>query len=120
MAPGARRADCELRSCPIEAWGRTHLYPSLLTNFEAHFALINRAQRDALRDNARERTTKVLNRLRRGFLKDHPKTASHRDVEALLEDIEVQLVDASLEAETLRAGLRRIRHDFKINEHHWR
>lgn len=86
----------------------------VLDNFEALFLRINKAQRDALRQNARERTTKTLNRLRRAFLKDHPTSATRRDLEAFVEDVEAQLVDSTPEAETLRADLRRIRYDFNV------
>lgn len=85
-----------------------------LNNFEVLFRRINKAQRDALRKNNRERTTKVLNRLRSNFVKDHPKGASRRDVEAFLEDVVAQLVETSPEAETVRDAVRSIRADFTI------
>nr|WP_275585554.1 AAA family ATPase [Blastococcus saxobsidens] len=88
----------------------------VLGNFEVLFARIDRAQRDAMRRNDRERTSKTVNRLRKNFLKDHPKTASKRDVAALLEDIDEKVPTAGIEAETLRAAIRRIRSEHNLRE----
>jgi predicted ATPase len=100
----------------IEHEADPNLRDETISNFEALFRTINKAQRAALRANARERTTKTLNRFRHAFLKDHPAAASRRDVERLLEDIEAQLVDTSHEAEAIRTNVRLIRADFKVTE----
>lgn len=87
-----------------------------LANFHILFREINKRQRSALRDNARERITKTLNRLRHSFLRDHPTTARRREVDAFLEDVEAQLIDTSPEAELIRKTVREIRNDFKLEE----
>jgi predicted ATPase len=90
------------------------LRDQILNNFQVLFRRINKAQRDALRKNNRERTTKTLNRLRGNFVKDYPKGATRRDVESFLEDVLAQLVDTSPEAETVRDAVRAIRVDYNI------
>jgi predicted ATPase len=100
----------------IEDDSNQSLRDQTLQNFEVLFARIDKAQRDALRDYNRERTTKILNRLRKNFLKDHPKTATRREVEELLDNIVTQLFDSSPEAESVRDAVRRIRVDFALSE----
>lgn len=87
-----------------------------LDNFAVLFRRLDKAQRDAMRKNNRDRTSKILNRLRKNFIKDHPKTASRRDVEEFLDTVLAQLIDASPEAETVRDAVRRIRADFELHE----
>ena len=87
-----------------------------LNNFAALFRRLDKAQRDAMRKNNRDRTSKVLNRLRKNFIKDHPKTVTRRDVEEFLDTIIAQLIDTSPEAETVRDAVRHIRADFELHE----
>ncbi len=94
----------------------TELRDTTLANFSVLFRRLDKAKRDAMRKNNRDRTSKVLNRLRKNFIKDHPKTATRRDVEEFLDDILAQLIDTSPEAETLRDAVRRIRADFELHE----
>lgn len=96
--------------------GDERLRQKTLANFQVLFREINKAQRSALRDSTRERITKTLNRLRRSFLKDHPSGARRMEVQALLEEIEAQLVDTSIEAELIRKTIREIRSDFHLTE----
>lgn len=98
----------------VEDESNSKLCDVVLANFQVLFASIDKVQRDALRDNNRERTTKVLNRLRKNFLKDHPKSATRREVEELLDSILSQLLDTSPEAEGVRDSVRRIRHDHHL------
>lgn len=86
-----------------------------IANFGVLFERINAAQRDANRKNSRERTTKTLNRLRGAFLKDHPTSATRREVQSFLEDVEDQLVDAASETELIRAAIRIVRKDYDLN-----
>lgn len=86
-----------------------------LGNFEVLFRHINTAKRAAERKNARERTSKTMNRLRRNFLKDHPNGARRRDVQLLLEDIVAQLEETGAEAEKIRDDVRSLRTDFHIS-----
>ena len=85
-------------------------------NFEQLFTLINRAQRQAIRTNGRERVRRTLNRYKNAFLRDHPMSALRRDVDSLLEDIESQLTEVNDETEQVRAAIRMIRNDFKLSE----
>lgn len=87
-----------------------------LDNFAVLFRRLDKAQRDAMRKNNRDRTSKILNRLRKNFIKDHPKTVTRRDVEEFLDTILAQLIDTSPEAETVRDAVRHIRADFKLHE----
>lgn len=87
-----------------------------MANFEQLFALISKAQRQALRSNGRERVRRTLNRYKNAFLRDHPNSALRRDAESLLEDIESQLIEVNEETEYVRASIRMIRSDFKLAE----
>jgi AAA domain, putative AbiEii toxin, Type IV TA system len=98
----------------VEDEEHTDLREQTLGNFEVLFRRIDKAQRDALRENNRERISKVLNRLRKNFLKDHPKAATRRDTDELLDNVINQLLDTSPEAETVRDAVRRIRADFAL------
>lgn len=87
-----------------------------LDNFAVLFRRLDKAQRDAMRKNRRDRTSKILNRLRKNFIKDHPKAVTRRDVEEFLDTVLAQLVDTSPEAETVRDAVRRIRGEFELHE----
>jgi len=87
-----------------------------LDNFAVLFRRIDKAQRDAMRKNSRDRTSKILNRFRKNFVKDHPKAATRRDVEEFLDSVLAQLIETSPEAETVRDAVRRIRADFELYE----
>ncbi len=69
-----------------------------------------------MRKNTRDRSSKILNRLRKNFLKDHPKAVTRRDVEEFLDTVLAQLIDTSPEAETVRDAVRRVRADFELHE----
>ena len=69
-----------------------------------------------MRKNNRDRTSKILNRLRKNFIKDHPKAVTRRDVEEFLDTVLAQLIDTSPEAETVRDAVRRVRADFGLHE----
>ncbi len=86
-----------------------------LNNFAVLFRRLDKAQRDAMRKNSRDRTSKILNRLRKNFVKDHPRTATRRDVEEFLDTILAQLVDTTPESETVRDSVRRVRGDFQLH-----
>ncbi|GAA4726584.1 hypothetical protein GCM10025782_26230 [Pedococcus ginsenosidimutans] len=83
-------------------------------NFEQLFTRIDRAQRQAVRSNGRERVRRTLNRYKDSFLRDHPTSALRRDVEGLLEDIEHQLTEVTDETERVRKDMRLIRKDFDL------
>lgn len=87
-----------------------------LTNFQALFDRVNKAQRQALRANSREQVRRTLRRFIDAFLRDHPATTLRRDVEALLEDIEGQLTDVTDETEEVRSAIRLMRSDFHLAE----
>ena len=59
---------------------------------------------------------RTVSRFRSGFLRDHQKTASRREVNKLLEDIESQLTEVTDETESMRSAIRLIRADFKLTE----
>jgi len=100
----------------VEQEAGDELRSRTLDNFAVLFRRLDKAQRDAMRKNNRDRTSKVLNRLRKNFIKDHPKTATRRDVEEFLDTILAQLLDTSPEAETVRDAVRSIRADFGLHE----
>lgn len=83
-------------------------------NFEQLFTRIDKAQRQAVRSNGRERVRRTLNRYKDSFLRDHPTSALRRDVEGLLEDIEHQLTEITDETERVRKDMRLIRKDFDL------
>lgn len=85
-----------------------------IANFSTLFGEINLRQRAANRRNSRERFTSALKRLRSAFLADHPHNARKTEVQAFLEDVESQLSDTSDETESIRAVIRRIRHDHSL------
>lgn len=97
------RADEELT-------GRT------LANFQVLFDRVNKAQRQAVRSNNREQVRRTLRRFVDAFLRDHSATALRRDVEALLEDVEGQLIEVTDETEGVRSAIRLIRSDFHLAE----
>lgn len=78
------------------------------------FTRIDKAQRQAVRSNGRERVRRTLNRYKDAFLRDHPTSALRRDVEGLLEDIEHQLTEVTDETERVRKDMRLIRKDFDL------
>lgn len=100
----------------LERDATPELRAAVLKNFEQLFALVARAQRDAVRKNGRERMHRTVSRFRNGFLRDHEKTASRREVNKLLEDIESQLTEVTDETESMRSAIRLIRADFKLTE----
>ncbi|MCJ1703450.1 AAA family ATPase [Rathayibacter sp. VKM Ac-2926] len=83
-------------------------------NFEQLFTRIDKAQRQAVRSNGRERVRKTLTRHKDAFLRDHQASALRRDVEGLLEDIEHQLTEVTDETERVRKDMRLIRRDFDL------
>lgn len=87
-----------------------------LANFAVLFRRLDKAQRDAMRKNNRDRISKTLNRLRKNFVKDYPKAATRRQVEELLDGVLAQLLDTSPEAETVRDTVRLIRADFHLHD----
>lgn len=100
----------------LERDATPELRAAVLRNFEQLFALVARAQRDAVRKNGRERMHRTVSRFRSGFLRDHQKTASRREANKLLEDIENQLTEVTDETESMRSAIRLIRADFKLTE----
>lgn len=100
----------------VEHHATDELRNRTLVNFAVLFRRLDKAKRDAMRKNNRDRISKILNRLRKNFIKDHPKAATRRNVEEFLENILAQLLDTSPEAETVRDAVRRIRADFEIHE----
>ncbi len=87
-----------------------------VANFERLFTRIATAQRDAVRRNNRERVHRTVSRFRKAFLRDHSSSATRREANALLEEIESQLTEVTDETENMRALIRSIRKDFKLTE----
>ncbi|APH44088.1 hypothetical protein BMW26_03255 [Microbacterium sp. 1.5R] len=85
-----------------------------LANFDVLFSRVDQLQRDAVRQNDRDRLSKVINRLRRNFLRDHPHGATGRDVLDLFETIEYELPAAAPEAQDLRDSLKRLAVEYSI------
>lgn len=83
-------------------------------NFEQLFIRIDKAQRQAVRSNGRERVRRTLTRHKDAFLRDHRTSALRRDVEGLFEDIEHQLTEVTDETERVRKDMRLIRRDFDL------
>lgn len=87
-----------------------------LANMDVLFTELARLQREAMRENDRDRVSKVINRLRRNFLKNHPKTATGRDILELFETIEHELPPTTPEAESLRDSLRLLAAEHSLND----
>lgn len=85
-----------------------------VANFEQLFARIDKAQRQAVRSNSRERVRRTLTRHKDAFLRDHQTSALRRDAENLFEDIEHQLTEVTDETERVRWDMRLIRRDFDL------
>ncbi|WP_449279171.1 ATP-dependent nuclease [Leucobacter sp. GX0328] len=85
-----------------------------VANFEQLFARIDKAQRQAVRSNSRERVRRTLTRHKDAFLRDHQVSALRRDAESLFEDIEHQLTEVTDETERVRRDMRLIRRDFDL------
>lgn len=83
-------------------------------NFEHLFIRIDKAQRQAVRSNGRERVRRTLARHKDAFLRDHRASALRRDVVGLFEDIEHQLTEVTDETERVRKDMRLIRRDFDL------
>lgn len=90
------------------------LKDTTIANFEQLFILIEKAQRQAVRSNGRERVRKTLTRFKNAFLRDHQTSALRRDAESLFEDIENQLTEVTEETERVRRDIRLIRRDFNL------
>ncbi|GLX95528.1 AAA family ATPase [Herbidospora sp. NBRC 101105] len=84
-------------------------------NFKILFRELGRRQRQALREMATEKISAKIKRLKRGFVLDHPSSATHEQATLLLEDIEAGL-DNSVAAEDLKSHIRAIRRDFKLED----
>ena len=89
---------------------------TVFKNFETLFALVAKAQREAVRNNGRERVERTVTRFRKSFFRDHPTTSTRRDANALLEDIDAQLRETTDETESMKAEIRMIRRDFHLVE----
>ncbi|GAB2571325.1 ATP-dependent nuclease [Kribbella endophytica] len=100
----------------LEHKGDDDLRSRTLANFQVLFDRVNKAQRQAVRANSRERVRRTLRRFVDAFRRDHPASALNRDVEALLEDVEGQLTEVTDETEELRSAVRLIRSDFKLED----
>lgn len=90
------------------------LRSTTLGNFEKLFGLITTAQRGAIRKNERERTSRMVSRFRKAFVRDHPAASTRREVDNLLEDIEGQLTEVTDETEAMRSEIRLIRKDYSL------
>lgn len=86
-----------------------------LANFTELFRLLDRAQRAATRKKANDLTTRNLKDLRTRFERDHPTTATRRQVEDLLDNMLDQLQENNTEAEKVRDTIRGIRTEFKLD-----
>ncbi|WP_063008142.1 ATP-dependent nuclease [Nocardia kruczakiae] len=86
-----------------------------LANFTELFRLLDRAQRSATRKKANDLTTRNLKDLRTRFERDHPTTATRRQVEELLDNMLDQLRENNVQADKVRDTIRGIRVDFKLD-----
>jgi hypothetical protein len=86
----------------------------VIGNFEVLLSRINEAQRLAMRGDDHERTSGIVNRAKKNFWRNHPKSATKRDVQSLLEDLESKIPDSGFEAETMRAAIIKMRSDFNL------
>lgn len=86
----------------------------VIGNFEVLLSRINEAQRLAMRRNDHEQTSGIVNRAKKNFWRNHPKSATKRDAQSLLEDLENKIPDSGFEAETMRAAIIKMRSDFNL------
>lgn len=81
----------------------------LVDNFSALFDLISERQRLATRRNNKDKSTKIMKRLRSAFLSDNRYGAKKVDVQGFLENIEEHITDITEENEAIRDRIRKIR-----------
>jgi hypothetical protein len=79
------------------------------------FVAINGQRRAAERDNLRERVGSLVERLQRGFLRDHPNQATKDQALSCLENIQTTLDDSN-EADAVRLRLNTLKRDFRLEE----
>jgi putative AbiEii toxin of type IV toxin-antitoxin system len=84
-------------------------------NFRILFRELGRRQRQAMREITTEKTSAKIKRLKRSFILDHPAGATREEATLLLEEVEASL-DNSVDAEDLKAQIRRVRRDFQLDE----
>jgi hypothetical protein len=88
---------------------------TLFQNFSALFEELNRRQGKALRLSNQERLGDVTRRLVERFRRDHRTRAQKYTVERFLQEVEQHLEGPGREEETLRAVIRGLRSDFKLD-----
>lgn len=79
------------------------------------FSAINQRRRSAERDSLRERVGTLVERLQRGFLRDHPNQATKEQALSCLEDIQTTLDDSN-EADAVRLKINNLKREFKLDE----
>lgn len=88
---------------------------ALFENFSALFSELNLRQAKALRLSNQDRLTDVTRRLVERFRRDHRTRAQKHSVERFLQEVEQHLEGPGREEESLRAVIRGLRSDFKLD-----
>lgn len=88
---------------------------TLFENFSALFNELNLRQGQALRLSNQERLSDVTRRLVERFRRDHRTRAQKHSVERFLQEVEQHLEGPGREEESLRAVIRGLRSDFKLD-----
>lgn len=92
------------------------LNEELYEKFQPLLALIEKKQRDALREHNQARISTVIKRLVRNFKRDRPGGIRKGDALTLLESIQSQVPSEALESDIVSDEVRKIVRDFKLNE----
>ena len=87
----------------------------LQARFAALFSILSAMQRKAEREQEQDSIASRVNREKTLFFQDHPSTATKADVAVLLERIE-DVIDISIEGDTLLAEIRRIRDAMELGQ----
>ncbi len=90
------------------------LVESFDRNFRSLFAKLNHMRRDAERESRGDRVSSRVERAKRSFVLDHPKTATKEQAAMLLEDIEAVL-DQTFESDEVRNQVQRLRREFQLD-----
>lgn len=83
-------------------------------NMNLLFKRINKMQRAAERENSSERISEKVERLKKGFVYDHPNNATREQAHILFDDIEASLENDN-ESDAIKMSLAGIKRDFDID-----
>ncbi len=84
-------------------------------NMKALFSRLRAAQHTAEKERNSDRVSHKIERLKRGFIQDHPVQATREQAELFLRDLEDGL-DDTMESDAARGAIRELRRDYTLTE----